>query len=365
MTEPALESIEIEGFLSISSASVSLGRLNVLIGANGAGKSNFITAFELLGRLADNQLRLFVGQRGGASALLNKTKGSQHIKFDLRGREDGYRGVLIPAVDEKLIFENEAVLHRTGPDAEFQAAPIGVGSSETSLNIEARLYPEAKKFASDLLKACKVYHFHDTSPDAAVKQFVPTADNISLRADAGNLAAVLLALRNSDDAAYRLITRAVRQVAPFFGEFVLEPENDRVRLRWSQVDSDAIFSASQMSDGTLRFICLATLLLQPALPALVILDEPELGLHPFAIVQLAGLLRQASVRSQVLMATQSVTLMNQFELADLIVVQRENGASTFTRPDPAKLSAWLEDYSLGELWEKNVIGGRPGGAGRI
>jgi predicted ATPase len=365
VSEPTLDSIEIEGFLSISSASVTLGRLNVLIGANGAGKSNFITAFELLGRLADDQLRLFVGLRGGASALLNRSKGARHIKFDLRGREDGYRGVLIPAADDKLIFENEAVLHRKAPDVEFQAATLGVGSSETSLTVEVGRYPEANRFALDLLRACKVYHFHDTSQDAAVKQLVPTADNISLRGDASNLAAVLLSLRNRDNAVYRLITRAVAQVAPFFRDFVLEPENDWVRLRWRQVDSDVVFSASQMSDGTLRFICLATLLLQPTLPALVVLDEPELGLHPYAVVQLAGLLRQASTRSQVLLATQSVTLMSQFDLPDLIVVQREDGASTFTRPDPEKLGGWLAEYSLGELWEKNLIGGRPGRIGKI
>jgi predicted ATPase len=197
----------------------------------------------------------------------------------------------------------------------------------------------------------------------------PVADNITLRNDAGNLAAVLLALQDNDvsshRAAYRRIVGAIRGVAPFFRDFVLKPtSSDRIQLRWRPVDSDAVFSADQLSDGTLRFICLVTLLLQPELPALVVLDEPELGLHPYAIVQLADLLRQAAVRSQVLLATQSVTLMNQFELADLIVVQRENGASTFTRPDPDKLSDWLDEYSLGELWEKNLIGGRPGDVGR-
>jgi predicted ATPase len=130
------------------------------------------------------------------------------------------------------------------------------------------------------------------------------------------------------------------------------------------MDSDAIFSANQMSDGTLRFVCLATLLLHPATPALIVLDEPELGLHPYAIVQLSELLRQASVRSQVLIATQSVTLMNQFQIDDLIVVERANGASTFDRPEPDSLHAWLDEYSLGELWEKNLIGGRPGDAGK-
>ena len=150
-------------------------------------------------------------------------------------------------------------------------------------------------------------------------------------------------------------------MAPFFRDFVLQPEKgDRLRLRWRQSDSGIVFSANQMSDGTLRFVCLATLLLHPQLPSLVVLDEPELGLHPFAIVQLAGLLRQASVRSRVLFATQSVTLMNQFALEDLIVVERADGASTFNRPDVEKLRGWLDDYSLGELWEKNLIGGRPG-----
>jgi predicted ATPase len=199
-----------------------------------------------------------------------------------------------------------------------------------------------------------------------VKQLVPTADNLALHNDAGNLAAVLLALADSDDmadrAAYRRIVGVIGQVAPFFRDFVLRPEkSDQVRLRWRQVDSDAVFSANQMSDGTLRFICLATLLLHPRLPSLVVLDEPELGLHPYVAVQLAGLLRQASVRSQVLIATQSVTLMNQFEVDDLIVVERVDGASEFTRPDRERLAAWLEECSLGELWEKNLIGGRPGG----
>jgi len=164
-----------------------------------------------------------------------------------------------------------------------------------------------------------------------------------------------------DAAAYRRVSGVVHQVAPFFGGFVLETEkSDQLRLRWRDADSDTVFSAHQMSDGTLRFVCLAALLLQPTLPALVVLDEPELGLHPFAITLLAGLLRQAAERSQVLLATQSVTLINEFELEDLIIVEHENGDSTFSRPDRERLTAWPEDYSLGEIWQKNLIGGRPG-----
>jgi predicted ATPase len=220
--------------------------------------------------------------------------------------------------------------------------------------------PEAAALV-ETLRGCRVFHFHDTSRDAPVKRQGYTADNLSLHSDAENLAAIVLRLRDGDPGRYRRIVRTIKQVAPFFRDFVLEPElaPDRVRLRWQQEGSDTVLPADALSDGTLRFICLATLFGQPELPGLIILDEPELGLHPFAIVQLAGMLRAASQESQVLLATQSVTLMNQFELGALVVVERRDGASVFERPDPDRLSEWLAEYSLGELWEKNLLGGRP------
>lgn len=361
MTERALESIEIEGFLSIRSTSVRLGRINVLVGANGAGKSNFVKAFDLIGRIANGEMARFVGFNGGASALLNSLPDVHGINLELRWQDHLYRAELAPAADDELIFFGEfATYGDEGGDPPYF---FSGGHRETKMNSSTGVRQPGTRVLA-LLADCRVYHFHDTSFDAPVKQTAPTADNIALRGDAGNLAAVLLALNGHSDpvyqAAYRRILGAVRLVAPFFRDFVLRPEsNDRIRLRWRQVDSDVIFSANQMSDGTLRFICLATLLMHPSLPAQVVLDGPELGLHPFAIVQLAGMIRQASTRSQVVLATQSVTLMNQFELDDLIVVERENAVSIFKRPDRDKLAEWLAYYSVGELWEKNLIGGRP------
>lgn len=368
MTDRELKSIEVEGFTSIRSASVQLGRLNVLVGANGAGKSNFVRVFELLGRLVDEQLGLFVGLNGGAAALLNDSPETTSIRVRLFGAPNSYEAVLMPAAEDELIFGAEtAFFHGEGYDRPWSDS-MGGGHRETRLHrhIETSTRRNSAFYVMQLLRDCRVFHFHDTSRDAPVKRRVSTADNISLHNDAGNLAAVLLALLESADerdrAAYQRIIGAIRLVAPFFRDFVLVPDKkDTLLLRWRQQDSDSVFSANQMSDGTLRFVCLATLLLHPRLPALMVLDEPELGLHPFAIVQLAGLLRQASTRSQVLIATQSVTLMNQFDVDDLIVVDRVDGASTFTRPDREHLREWLDTYSLGELWEKNLIGGRPGG----
>ncbi|WP_053716252.1 AAA family ATPase [Saccharothrix sp. NRRL B-16348] len=342
MADRELKSIEVEGYASIRSARVDLGRLNVLIGANGAGKSNFIRVFELLGRLVEEDLRYFVGLNGGASALRHTD--AAHLRTKIVASSGEYEAVLEPAGNDEFIFAHESV----GWSVPVE---IGRGNRETRLHETARTGVNAAASGMiEMLRGCRVYHFHDTSRNAPVKQLVATADNLLLRSDAGNLASVLLTLSDSDDqadqSAYRRIVGAVRQVAPFFRDFVLQPEKgDRLRLRWRQQDSDAVFSADQMSDGTLRFICLATLLLHPRLPSLVVLDEPELGLHPYAVVQLAGLLRQASTRSQVLVATQSVTLVNQFELDDLIVVERVDGASTFTRPDRERLGAWLEEYS--------------------
>jgi predicted ATPase len=363
MTSRQLKTIEIEGFTSIRSAAVSLGSLNVLVGANGAGKSNFIRALEMLGRIVDSELNLFVGLNGGASALVNSSMPAK-IRLRLDAPPNSYEATLGVAADDELIFTEEQIFFRNPQYDKPWSSHLGRGHRETRLH-RAQERQQVARYVIDVLEGCRVYHFHDTSADAPVKQVVSTADNLALRQDAGNLAAVLFALRRDNPPAYRRIEGAIRQVAPFFRDFILLPEGrDRIRLRWRQTDSDAVFSANQMSDGTLRFICLTTLLLHPSTPALVVLDEPELGLHPYAIVQLSELLRQASVRSQVLIATQSVTLMNQFQIDDLIVVERANGASTFERPDPDSLQAWLEEYSLGELWEKNLIGGRPGDAGK-
>lgn len=364
MPDPHVAAITVEGYKSIRSQRVELRDLNVLVGPNGGGKSNFIGAFEMLGRIVEQDLGFFVGHNGGAAGMLfGGSKG--RMRLELECPPGGYVAALRASTTDELIFESESIsYHGPGYAIPWQARIGRPGQPETALpelRDDGGRRGASAQLVVEVLQGCRVFHFHDTSSGAPVKQFSSAADNVSLRHDAGNLAALLLRLSEEKPEQYQAIQRTVRLVAPFLRSFVLREERpDQVRLRWRPVDSDRVLSAGALSDGTLRFICLATLLLGPELPQVVVLDEPELGLHPYALAQLVGLLRQAAARdSQVLLATQSVTLMNQFELADLVVVERQRGESVFRRPDPDELRHWLDDYSLGELWEKNLLGGRP------
>jgi len=207
-----------------------------------------------------------------------------------------------------------------------------------------------------------IYHFHNTGDYAEIIYPCSKRDYEYLRSDAGNLAAFLLFLRKKHEKEYHLIRETVQLAAPFFDDFLLRDSLDNpddTLLEWRQQGSDYPFHPSQISDGTLRFICLATALLQPDPPSTILLDEPELGLHPYALTLLAGLIQKASLKTQVIVSTQSAGLIDHFEPEDIVVVERENGESLFKRLDKADLKVWLEDYSLGDLWQRNVFGGRP------
>jgi len=344
-----LDRIRIAGFKSIRDQTVELRPLNVLIGANGSGKSNFIGVFRLLRELVGGGLQLY-GVRNGADRLLYfGRKVTEKIALEFLLDETDYSCELVPTQDDSLVFSEERV--RTGGTETLYRS----GHRETGLG--------SGHVVVDTLRHSQVYHFHDTSEAAKVKQAGDLHDNVALRPEAGNLAAFLYRLRETRPDAFRNITDVVRMAAPFFGSFTLQPDRlnpDRIRFEWQEKGSDAYFDAHYLSDGTLRFICLATVLLQPELPSIILLDEPELGLHPYAITILADLLRSAATRTQAIVSTQSVTLVNQLSPEDVLVVDRVDGASVFRRFSEEEIAAWLDDYALGELWEKNVLGGRPG-----
>lgn len=344
--------ISITGFKSIEHQTVELSDLNVVIGANGSGKSNLIGAFKLLERVASQNLQLYVGEQGGADRFFHHgQKITPTLSIQVEPDLAVYAFQLKPAFGDTLIFQREEM--RRQHDKEQQRIERDSGHRES----EFRQRPSFSQF-SDF----SISHFSDTSDSAACKRLCDIDDNRSLRSDAANLAAFLYWIQQIHPTNYRRIVEHIRAVAPFFEDFTLAPSRHnpgKIKLEWKQRGSDAYFDAYSLSDGTLRFICLCVLLLQPEPPALIILDEPELGLHPAAIHLLAEMVEAASRQGQVLLATQSVTLLDHFDPAAVIVAEHDGRQSTFRRLSPEDLSQWLEDFSLGELWEKNVIGGRP------
>lgn len=359
--QPFASRLVVRGYKSIACCDLELKRLNVLIGANGAGKSNFIGFFRFVTAVLERQLQMTVGLAGGPDSLLHfGRKHTEQLEASIYFGEVRYQFSLVPTQDNRLLFSGELISHMGGTEVFTHGTLESQSDDFNSWGQSNELDP-----VMAVLKRWRIYHFHDTGSSAKVKQIHSISDNEYLRDDARNLAAFLLRLKNHHPEHYQRIVKTVRLVAPFFGGFHLRPTVDnpqKIQLEWTEQGQDEPFNASALSDGTLRFICLATVLLQPRafMPSALLIDEPELGLHPFAITVLAGLMKAASVDHQLIISTQSVELVNEFEAADLVVVDKRAGTSTFKRLDTQALEDWLAEYSLGELWKKNLLGGRPG-----
>jgi predicted ATPase len=368
-----LVNLTLHGFKSIRRLSnLSLGGMNVLIGANGAGKSNLISFFRLLGWAvapSPGNLQFQVSRVGGANSILHDGAAvtpqiEAHLEFETFTGTNEYQIRLSHAAPDTLIFADERFRfsHRDSlTKADWRR--LGAGHREAGLIQEAETGNPTARVIRTLLQGCVVYQFHNTSETARIRQRWDVDDNRFLKEDGANLAPFLLRLRETEPNTYRRILETVRQIVPFFADFLLEPVGRTVLLQWRERHSDFVCSAHQASDGTLRTLALLALLLQPLrdLPDVLILDEPELGLHPYAINVVAGLLNSVALEKQVILATQSMNLIDYFEPEDVIVVERPDRESLFRRLDREQLREWLEEYSLGELWEKNVLGGRPRG----
>lgn len=371
----ALKKLSIRGFKSIREMhDLELGSLNIIIGANGAGKSNFVQIFRMLMAMTQKNFSTFILERGGADNFLYngpKVTPNINIEFEFQSFSDFskgsnyYRFELTPTADEQFLISEERKYVTTN------------WRSYGSPSLESRLYDERNEksadgrfrgvghFVYESISNWMVYHFHDTSATAPMRRSEIIEDAQKLRGNASNIAPFLLRLRNTEcwKGYYEEIINAVRLVIPFFDNFRLDVqklgEAEKVKLSWNQKGSDFPMQPYHLSDGSIRFICLATALLQPNPPSTIIIDEPELGLHPAAISILAELMQVASQRTQIIVATQSPALIDQFSIEDIVVVNRENGASIFKRLDQSDFSVWLEAYSVGELWSKNVIAGGP------
>ena len=368
-----LKRVRLAGWKSIKEQTIELGPLNVLIGRNGSGKSNLISFFKLLNEMFGRTpgLRAAVGTAEGADALLHfgsrQTPVAEiELTFETHGRDTSYYARWAAAAGGSLIFVDERCEYLKPGYPRPHVVSLGAGHSETGLIGKVEEGDKTAGILLEHLRGCRLFHFHDTSASSAIRKPSYIEADRFLYPDGGNLASMLYLYQQAHPAAYRRILATVQQAVPDLTEFILEPRRldpHNIVLKWRQRGKEYEFGAHQLSDGSIRFIALAALLLQPAssLPLLIALDEPELGLHPAALGLLAEMAKSASQQCQILLATQSPVLLDAFDPGQVVVVDSRDGASEFRRLSSDNLSDWLEDYTLSEIWEKNVVGGGPYG----
>lgn len=354
--------LHIKGFKSIKDQCVDLKRINVLIGGNGIGKTNFISSFELMRNIYNQNLQNYVLRKNGANSLLylgRKRTSEITINLNFNHNDTSNRYIVeLAEAQDKLYIKSAQTAYLYNGGWYFQ--------THDRNKLEATLINDRTgqaHYVAPLMESFEIYHFHDTGDTSPMKSPSNVNDNRFLRPDGSNIAAFLYYLQVVHPKHFTRIEHTIASVSPFFKGFNLVPNRlnkEIISLEWQQEGAgDDYFNAYQLSDGTLRFICLATLLMQPEPPQTIIIDEPELGLHPSAINKLGALIEKASAESQIIISTQSVNLVDNFQPEDIIVADRVNNASVFRRLNSDELKEWLESYSLGQVWEKNIIGGQP------
>lgn len=355
--------IKIAGYKSIRNLELKLQPINILLGSNGVGKSNFISLFSLLRNIYNKNLQNYIQKKGGADSLLHfGRKNTSEIEFTLyfrskSGHENQFT-ILLEAGQESLFIKSTSTAFNSNGTWHHQEYEKNLTESDF-----AQMKQKQAFYVNSRLVEFDVYHFHDTSDTSPMKMMTDIHDNSRLRRDGSNLAAFLYYLKEKELKHFKRIEMTIKSIAPFFDHFILEPNRlneQKIQLEWREKGfPDTYFNAYHLSDGTLRFICLATLLMQPNPPATIIIDEPELGLHPVAINKLAALIRKASEKTQVILSTQSINLIDNFDPEDIVVTDRDNYGSVFQRLKSDGLKTWLDEYSLGDLWGQNKLGAQP------
>ena len=360
-----IEYLKIEGFKSIKNMEMELQSINLLIGSNGSGKTNFVSFFKLINAIFNSRLQKYITEEKTDNILYFGRKHTEMMKGKMIFTEDGeynnaYNFALAQTKDGGLYLDYEG----SGYNVTIEDNSHNYFYEHTLFESKYAIHSHKRhRILQDYISSLQVFHFHDTSATSFLRKECNVNDNLYLKQDGRNLPAFLYLLKTNHPKVYNRIEKIIQSIAPYIATFILEPKRlagkeEEIELRWiDKGDPESNFTAYQLSDGTLRFIALATLLMQPNPPSVIIIDEPELGLHPFAIGKLAGMIQSASSKAQIIIATQSPGLISHFSPEDIIVVDRsdEENQTIFKRLDSDSLGLWLQDYSLGDLWERNII----------
>lgn len=377
MKKLRLNNISISHFKSIANVhELVLADLNVIIGANGAGKSSFISIFQMLENMSRRNFQNFCIDSGDANSLFffegaksqpiklgfdfknGKIKTCYNLEIILSPKETALISQEYMEYDGDIISDNEGTEDNpaTGYRTESQLYRWGSDKKRYKLH-----YP-----VCETINSWRTYHFHDTSIASFLRKSSQFGTDKNLLQTGENLAPYIFYLRERHPDIYTYLVSAIRCIAPFFLDFVFpytweqaRENNQKISLAWKQTCSERLMQPWQFSDGTLRFIALVVALIQPDPPAIILVDEPEIGLHPAAISFISGLLHDASTRTQVIVTTQSPLMLENMDPHNIIVMTSQNNKSSCEKLDAKSLKTWLEDYTLCDLWMKGLLATGP------
>jgi conserved domain protein len=348
-----LRKISIQGYKSIKKLELDLDQINIFIGANGSGKSNFLSFFTFLQKIYQQSLQKYVAMKGIETFLHKGSDVTQEISAKLTFPNTNAYSFTIEKGDYDFIFTEEGLWY----DNPYMSNPEDIASLNTESKLKNNSLPRSK-YIQKYLSQIRKYHFHDTGVNSPFNKESNIHNDIYFLYEEGsNLAAFLYHIKNTQLVTYNIIIKTIQSIAPYFRDFYLLPEESGlIRLKWQSNYGETIYGVNDLSDGTIRFIALSILFLQPIPPQVIIIDEPELGLHPTAIAKLAGLIKSVSRRgTQVILATQSTDLISHFDAENIITVDQINGESVFERLNTENISLWLEEYTIDDLWKRNII----------
>lgn len=354
-----MEKVCIKGYKSFQDITLELGQINILIGSNGSGKSNFLSFFEFLNKIYEQKMTEYVALNGGVDKFFHKgSKVTDVIQAEVFWKTNRYQ-IQLKEGDGRFVVAHEKLGYTAGSMVYYN--DIANYTNEAGI----KQYKGLKRgdYINNYLTEIKKYHFHDTGKTSPfTKESHIQNDRYYLYEKGDNLAAFLYAIQEETPIVYNRIVKVIQSIAPYFSDFYFHPTAaNTLRLQWRDKYSSIVYGPTDFSDGTIRFIALATLFLQPTPPKVIIIDEPELGLHPVAIQKLAGMMHAAASKgTQIIVATQSTDLLCHFEPEEVITVNQVEGATQMVRLNSEELNHWLEDYTLGDLWKQNIVkGGQP------
>jgi predicted ATPase len=387
---PGFSRLSVRGYRRLKAVDVPLRRLNVLIGANGVGKTSILDVFRLLGASADRRLVASVLEAGGLRSILTADGSTSSLEFRIAFQpesegdinyefsltEEGALQAL--SIGNERLAQDQSLRHpavliettagwpyyHTGnglvtvlSDAAYDRSSYD--RAETALS-QSPPRTEAITFRNKIASISAIYHALDVSQRAPVKgpqRLYPTRIP---SVDGADLLSCLWTIRETDHGRYEDIENSLRAAFQNFEKLEFPPvAAGMFGLGWRDSTFARPLYASELSEGTLRFLWLATLLQSPELPAVTLIDEPEVSLHPEMMRIITELMRGAAERTQLVVATHSDRFVRFLRPEELLVCDLdESGGMTTQWADELNLKAWLEDYTLDQLWSKGILGGR-------